>query len=618
MVRILSYVYVEDFPGLGRRDINFDGNYEIKLEGRNLLIRQRDLLGDEFYSRKGDIHISCAVGSNGAGKTSIARLFYELSLSCGRHKVVLVVREGKKFTPYQSGINGMTVSLFDNQGGIVEDIIHLTSEVLSQDFVFGYFSPIYNTQHFVSNENSIFVDVSTTYLLRNTQEGEENLAAYGLDRYQIFDASDTMRALAFVERIHNSDYENCGFTLPIRVPDFVLLGPNERELKIIRDEYKRHLDVVLQDATGAQKAIAKRGMSLRESLLAEPRNDYCLKVLNICGLYKKASICEKFIICFAVVNSYDSHLGLKLVPREQDTDMLDAAIAFAQGRDISAEIKDNQHLRPLGLLINALQSLLKWGSKADDSDLIRFSFTESELNEHEQAQGDLPMGRSPKFESFCSFILSYKGLKDKTDFVSISTYPYISSGEWHIIIMFSRLMHLMRRIRNRAVTVFLDEVETSLHPDWQRKLVKCVIWFFEHFNNGNSVHVVFFTHSPILLSDIPKGNVVFLTRDRITANGEVSYTREQMDNDVLKIANTFGSDIFDLYSKSFFLPDGTVGEFAQDKLSALTKKLLAAFNDGEKLLLSEDDKRLMRIVGDEYLRKYFITVMKIAEQRFQR
>ena len=109
---------------------------------------------------------------------------------------------------------------------------------------------------------------------------------------------------------------------------------------------------------------------------------------------------------------------------------------------------------------------------------------------------------------------------------------------------------------------------------------------------------------------------MFLTKDRITANGEVAYTREQMDSDIMKIANTFGSDIFNLYSKSFFLPDGTVGEFAQDKLSALTKKLFAAFSNGAELLLSEDDRHIMEIVGDVYLRKYFMAVKKISEKRF--
>ena len=113
MMRVLSYVYVRDFPGLGSRDFNLDGDYEIKLDGMTILIRRRSSLGDTFYSRSGNIHISCVVGSNGAGKTSLARLFYELSQSCGPYKVVLVVRDGDKFIAYQSGLKGVTVSAFD-------------------------------------------------------------------------------------------------------------------------------------------------------------------------------------------------------------------------------------------------------------------------------------------------------------------------------------------------------------------------------------------------------------------------------------------------------------------------------------------------------------------------
>ena len=60
-------------------------------------------------------------------------------------------------------------------------------------------------------------------------------------------------------------------------------------------------------------------------------------------------------------------------------------------------------------------------------------------------------------------------------------------------------------------------------------------------NLDTNINILFITHSPFILSDIPKQNVLFLE------NGKPSEKKNM---------NTFGANITDLLADSFFIEDG--------------------------------------------------------------
>jgi hypothetical protein len=108
----------------------------------------------------------------------------------------------------------------------------------------------------------------------------------------------------------------------------------------------------------------------------------------------------------------------------------------------------------------------------------------------------------------------------------------------------------------------------------------------------NSVHqrydnlnILFITHSPFILSDIPKQNVLFLEVDE---NNGKSTPKD------FKRMNTFGANITDLLSDSFFINDGLIGDFAKGKINKTLNWLRIQANkkiemDDQKL---EIDKEL--------------------------
>ena len=86
-----------------------------------------------------------------------------------------------------------------------------------------------------------------------------------------------------------------------------------------------------------------------------------------------------------------------------------------------------------------------------------------------------------------------------------------------------------------------------MHPNWQKKLINNLDIILKSFKKKNTyTNIIITSHSPFILSDIPKENVIFLK------NGK-------MENPDIK---TFGANIHTLLANGFFMCDGLMGEFA--------------------------------------------------------
>lgn len=183
-----------------------------------------------------------------------------------------------------------------------------------------------------------------------------------------------------------------------------------------------------------------------------------------------------------------------------------------------------------------------------------------------------------------------------TSFLSAEYTPSPSSGEISVLSMYTRLYNALRDyydIRCKTnVIIFLDETEITMHPELQRTIISDLITFCTEFVPNYSIHMMFLTHSPILLSDIPIGNVCFLCKNKVENKSEVVKNRE--------INNTFGCNIFELFKNSFFLDNGTMGEFSQTKINNILTKV----NADSLLNFSESDLLVTRQIGDEIIREY--------------
>lgn len=145
---------------------------------------------------------------------------------------------------------------------------------------------------------------------------------------------------------------------------------------------------------------------------------------------------------------------------------------------------------------------------------------------------------------------------------------------------------------SRNIFILLDEIENNLNPNWQKKLLSVLIDISSAYSIN--IHFIITTHSPFILSDLPKENVIFLEK------GKQVYPFE--DNQ-----QTFGANIHTLLSHGFFMKDGLMGEFAKDKIDKAIKYLNQKAISKEELDYCEN---IISIIGEPIIKRELQRMLK--------
>lgn len=181
----------------------------------------------------------------------------------------------------------------------------------------------------------------------------------------------------------------------------------------------------------------------------------------------------------------------------------------------------------------------------------------------------------------------------------------LSSGEFDLLKFFSRLYDAALMLPERANNcycpqmILVDEAENSYHPEWQRQFINMLVEFThalyhrreqEKEKNENvwPFQIVLTTHSPILLSDIPRMYVNYLQKD--SESGDVTVSTHQPE--------TFGTNVFELYRHAFFMSEGLVGEYARKKIAGIQKDIRKKKADVETI------QKEIELIGDPGIRTY--------------
>ncbi|KIM11965.1 MAG: hypothetical protein KU37_03725 [Sulfuricurvum sp. PC08-66] len=170
---------------------------------------------------------------------------------------------------------------------------------------------------------------------------------------------------------------------------------------------------------------------------------------------------------------------------------------------------------------------------------------------------------------------------------------YFSSGELSLLFYIDKLLAISKN--KNDLTFLIDEIELYMHPFWQKKFMLLLNKIFN--NNDYKRQLIISTHSPFILSDLPKENVIFLEK------GKQVYPFENMQ--------TFGANIHTLLSHGFFMRDGLMGEFAKSKINEIIEfhtQVEKETKDFTDLLAQYENKKtqflhIQSIIGEEYLKQ---------------
>ena len=182
--------------------------------------------------------------------------------------------------------------------------------------------------------------------------------------------------------------------------------------------------------------------------------------------------------------------------------------------------------------------------------------------------------------------------KEGEDLIEMET---LSSGERQLLNTIGAIIYHLRNINSTTaatydtVNLLLEEIELYYHPEYQRMFVNLLLEQIYGLNlkRIQNINITFVTHSPFVLSDIPKCNVLFLQ------DGKPNYGMQE---------NTFGANIHSLFKNGFFLPNMPIGQFAHKKINELFRQL----NSDDYDHRPENIKRIKQeiaLVGEPYLRE---------------
>jgi len=225
------------------------------------------------------------------------------------------------------------------------------------------------------------------------------------------------------------------------------------------------------------------------------------------------------------------------------------------------------------------------------------------------------------------FIDSYLHIVSMTkEFLDFAWQPSLSSGEETLLFQFANFYNVIKKNEillkdDKSYTLYIDEGENSLHPNWQKKYISYIVQFFKDNFPKNEIYIILTSHSPFLLSDIPKQNIIFLDtykkEDEKVQKGKqkVGNCKVLTHDEVLNKKQTFGANIHTLLSDSFFMKDGLMGEFAESKIKEIinfhkeveeeNKKENSNF-DLLKTKYESHKKRfwqIQSIIGEDYLKQ---------------
>jgi AAA15 family ATPase/GTPase len=169
---------------------------------------------------------------------------------------------------------------------------------------------------------------------------------------------------------------------------------------------------------------------------------------------------------------------------------------------------------------------------------------------------------------------------------NVQRFSTLSSGEKGLLKIIGNLDYLIKKTSSGSIILLLDEIEMYLHPEWQRKFLYYIIPILEA-HKPKQFFCFIATHSPFVISDLQKDNIVFLN------NGK--------QKDGVSHNSTFGANIHTLLSDAFFMEDGLVGEYAKGKIN----KAIELLNKKGRLSKAtlEYCEGIVSIIGEPILKR---------------
>jgi predicted ATP-dependent endonuclease of OLD family len=548
----LLYIWIEKYKNLENFGFNFGGEYLFEFDStsnKGLTYKKNDKYISDFFTS--DIsNITGLVGKNGSGKSTILEYIFS-NFPNGHHQnteyqciVVYYNNESRKYKVYSS-------VKYRNQV--------LKCDLLAENNLNSIFPKFFHLIHFsnsfydrITNETTDSISIGLRSLLYKDSESVifnsiNTSVGFGIIKHELFEVK---RKILFI-KAHNNDesiFRNM-------LPDFIWVSI---------------------DSTSEQ--LLKKGDGTTFSTESIEQLNSVIKLFSVTTNSKLELFKVEVLKAFAL-NSIGDFSDIEL-------------------HHLRGAIKD---VTDYDTLMESLKTLYQTKSNSTDrvgkldtySDaavnfIIKFeTITERLYRKDESAFSVLTNRLRFKFnEDLLSLIESYDDvLNTKSQFLQFKFGNYNgsyqqSSGEEAFLSLYSRLYDGKKEVqksdsKHQNILLLLDEPDLYLHPQWQKELINNICKYVPQIYDRYNIQILLTSHSPIIISDLPKNNVVYLNEGK-----NVTQTIK---------GGTFGKNIHDLYKDAFFMEGGLMGKFAEEKINQLISDVKN---------LKDDTNKIKQLIGE--------------------
>lgn len=552
----LVYTYIEKMDtGIKNSEIVFSDRHKFKLKDRNLFYiedKNRRFFGEKISN------LSLIVGKNGIGKSSLLDL-----ISFSNKNINLRRGRNSYFNIFHLRDN---IFFIEGSPSLINKISNMRSNT-------GIFMTIGNNK-FVTPDNQISIELQLS-LIRSSPIVDW----FNRDSYRTFNShsSPIIRNVKHVESAENVfrfivEARNSNVTKPK-----IFLKVNQKQL------YSSNSPAILDELYGNDRITDIEDV-LPEQLKRRLRLKVGENSISFNSRIVQNYYFRKHKIHFFIVQVLEKYL-LNLIeflekngePRKRILNIIKESNGeyFNRLREVDLfylreDYISEQFLKDkIAFLENIVNDLRDWGerikyfegkSSRDTPFINRGALKTLVSNFKNSEEYGYFQGNAYKIE-VSSFSLSNRDINfnfiellmvEFSELFSVQ-FENLSDGE---IVYFNTFSSIFMEIRKaskdgRDCVLVLDEPDLNLHPEWCRRFIDDCITLVNNYSAVN-VQFIIATHSPYMISDVPKENVFSLEE------------KEKMI--VIKRAEkTFAANIIDILSDTFFL-DYSIGEFARKKI----------------------------------------------------
>ncbi|WP_339865368.1 AAA family ATPase [uncultured Algoriphagus sp.] len=573
-------------------EYRFDPNYE--------LIRESKLPDHFFNTGKPDINVSAIVGKNGSGKSSVIELMlriinnisHKFFKKIGNPKVEIKKIDGvygelifKTDRIYRVLCEGDSVVVYTERtvtGALLEEVelSHSNFEGLFYSIVTNYSHYAYNPMQRKDEEwlEKVFHknDGYQTPLVLNPFRKHGNIDI-NTENHLVHARLMTNLIQLGSNSIYNDlldQLEFDSFLLTLRKQDFrkkvIQYSVFEGEEKVIRlDDIEYSEDYLwarIAEKFNIEYEVPENYLELKKYLIYKAISIYFKYYINFNDTKVEDPLTNQKPINFLVDKIYKdkSHVVLKFkqaanLLRYKYIDVKQCSYKFSEYLSLIKKFrnKGNSYIEFLPPAIFNTKIFLE---NKNDSD-------KNKENRKDEIE----------FESLSS--------GQKQQLYSISSILYHISN----IESVSRPRGNSNKIKYSYINIVLEEIELYSHPEMQRIFLNNLLNAISalHLKDVKSINIVIITHSPFILSDIPLENVMLLKE-----NG--------LPEDKSNFSQTFGSNIHELFTNSFFLKNSLMGEFARRRIEQLIEELNIAKRISKEEFQNNYKKRI-EIIGEPFI-----------------